>query len=347
MEENATIIREYREGDEVRILRLFKEVFGLERTIDHWNWQFKKHPQGNGWVTLAEIGNKIVAQYCMMRNHLNFMGREIIAGQSCDTMVRSDQRGQKWFSRLATRNYKYASEKGAKAVFGFPDRNSYPGFMRDLEWHRIVSLKYYFYRIGFQKIWGQKIDRIFKYFYRILIKLKYYFSLLYQGSGVKIETLSHLPDDLEDMLREIRDYEVLCVWKDLKYLKWRYENHPDHNYLFHVISIQGRLQGLVITRDCGDTITICEVLHREKNEHQSILLLHHVVDHWATSSAQTIEFLGHDSGFFEAIFKNFGFQMSPYSNFVFGGRVFGDPALESKFISPYNWTIVYGDTDVV
>lgn len=347
MEENRVIMREYKPGDEVEILDLFQKVFGVDRTINRWNWQFKNNVFGGGWITLAEIRNEIVAQYCMMRYHLNFMGREIIAGQSCDTMVRSDQRGQKWFSRLASANYKYASEEGAKAVFGFPNRDSYPGFMRDLEWHRIVSLKYYFYRIGFRKIWGHKIDRIFKYFYHMLIKFKYYFALLYRTSRIKINTLSHLPDGLEDILREIRDYEVFCVWKDLKYLKWRYENHPNHNYLFHLISFQGRPQGLVITRNCGDTIKICEVLHREKNEHQSTLLLYHVLDHYAMSSAQKIEFYGHDTGFFEAIFTNCGFQMSLYSNWIFGGRVFSDPALESKFILPHNWTIVCGDTDVV
>lgn len=347
MERNETIIREYKEGDESRIVGLFKEVFGLERSIDHWNWQFKSHVQGEGWITLAENESGILAQYCMMHNHLNHMGREVIAAQSCDTMVRPDQWGKKWFTRLATRNYQYASEMGVNAVFGFPNRKSYPGVMRSLSWCRVVSLKYYLFRIGFKKVWGQRIDGIFKRVYRLLIRMKYLLAMARQRKSARISVSSHLTDNIDDLLREIRDYEVLCVWKDLKYMKWRYEDHPDHNYLFHLISVDGRPEGLVVTRNCGETIAICDVLHRSRNLNQSVALMYHVLNDYVISQAQKVEFYGFDNGFFDGVFKTCGFTVEPYSNFILGGKVFNDSALEKVFSMPHNWTIAYGDTDVI
>jgi hypothetical protein len=156
-------VRSYRDGDEQMIVRLFSEVFGLPKSLSRWRWQFREHPQGAGWITLAEsCEGDIVAQYCVMRNNLNLGGRQIEAVQSCDTMVREDQRGKKWFVRLARPNYDEVAAIGIKAVFGFPNQNSFPGFARSLEWERIAALTAYTLRLGGAKAWGGAIDFCFK-----------------------------------------------------------------------------------------------------------------------------------------------------------------------------------------
>ena len=118
----------------------------------------------------------------MRRNHLNFMGHQIIAGQSCDTIVRADQRGKKWFIRLAQKNYEFASENDVTAVFGFPNRNSYPGFVKYLDWVRLFNLTHYRYRFGFKKVVGSKIDSFIKYFVELKHRLKY---LLFSKVSIK------------------------------------------------------------------------------------------------------------------------------------------------------------------
>jgi hypothetical protein len=139
-------IREYRAGDEAGIIGLFNSVFGEKRTLDRWKWQFAEHPQGLGWIQLAESNGETVGQSCMMRDHLNFCGKEVCAGQSVDAMVRADQRGKKWFVRLAEANYANAAGRGLKAVFGFPNRNSFPDVVGVLGRHRIAALQYFYFR---------------------------------------------------------------------------------------------------------------------------------------------------------------------------------------------------------
>jgi len=346
MTQEEILIRKYRPGDEATVIKMLHDIFGINRTVEQWNWQFKNHVQGQAWITVAEVRNEMVGHCCMMRNHLSLMGREIIAGQRCDTMVRSDQRGKKCFIRMGIRNYRDAAKEGVAAVFSFPNRDSYLGLVRYLGWRRITNLRYYFYRIGFQKIWGSKIDHVFKYFQGMPIRLKYTL-LRYLHKDLEIVVSSHLPEGLEDTLKEIRDYEVLSIWKDVQYLRWRYENHPDRHYTFHILNAQRRPEGLVVSTDYGKRIAICDLLHRTKDVPQSAFLLSHVLLYYQTSTAQKIEFYGYDSGFFDAVFSACGFSIIPTSNFIFGGRVFDDKKLENLFILPQNWTIAYGDTDVI
>ena len=346
MKQNSGTIREYRSGDEVSILKLRNKVLSSGRAINHWTWQFKDNVQGQGLITLAEVECQIVGHYAMMRNNLNFAGLKINAGQSCDTMVRADQRGQKWFTKLAAANYKMAKHKGITAVAGFPNNKSYPGFIRNLEWHRIANLKFFYYRIGLRKIWRKIIDFIFKFFMSFLYKSKHRISLFFQ-KDIEITTSQCLPENIEHLLKEIRDGEVLSVWKDESYLKWRYENHPDYCYKFHILYKEKKIENLIITRDCGETVAICDLFSRTKNIKQTVLLLSYVISYYYTSKAQKIEFYGYDNGFFDAVLNRAHFKRIGYSNFIFGGRVFENNKFEKFFIEPQNWTIAYGDTDVI
>jgi len=349
MSDKDLFIRKYKSGDEADIIRIHNEVFSSNKTLEHWYWQYINHVQGHAWITLAEMDNKIIGHYCMMRNHLNFMGHEIVAGQTCDSMIRSDHRGKFLSDKIIMHNNKYGEEEGAAAVLGFPNRNAYPGIMRNSNRHRLVNLKYYLYRIGLNKIWGSKIDRVVKYFHGMLIRLKYIgFRFLNKDKALEIIVSSHLPDRLDDSLEEIRDYEVLSVWKDIPYLRWRYQNHPDRNYTFHILYAKGKPEGLIVTLDCGGIVAVCDLLHRTKNVSQSALLLLHVLNYYNDSDAQKIEFYGYDNGFFDAVFGMCGFKILPFSNLVLTGRVFDENSRMARmFYLPNNWTIAYGDTDII
>ena len=346
MTPNNISIREYKIGDELNINRMHNEIFGTNRTLEQWNWQFKHHIQGPAWITLALSKNETIGHYCMMRNNLNYLGHKIIAGQTSGSMIRSDHRGNKLSTRLILSNNKYAADNDAVAVFGFPNRDAYPGIMRNSGRHRIVTLRYYLHRNGFNKIWGAKIDRVYKYFYSMLIRLQY-IKIRFLNKDFNIVVSSHLPDSFEDSLKEIRDREVFSIWKDVPYLKWRYESHPDHNYAFHILTVMGRIESLIVALDCGETVAVCDLLHRTTNTRQSVLLLLHVLNYYNSSTIQKVEFYGYDNGFFNVVFGACGFKIFPFSNFIFTGRIFDNTELEKRFIIPQNWTIAYGDTDII
>ncbi|KJS03127.1 MAG: hypothetical protein VR65_02480 [Desulfobulbaceae bacterium BRH_c16a] len=345
MNRNDENMREYTEGDEKGIIKLHNDVFLSDLDVHRWKWQFFEHPKGKSWIHLAWSGPEIVAQYCMMRNHLNFNGNEITAGQSCDTMVRMDQRGKGWFTKLAGMNYEVAKQYGAQAVFGFPNRNSYPGLIRHLNWIRLFNLKYYYYRLGYEKVVGGRANVVLRYFVKLKIELERQLNFFYRRKDYEMLTTEKIPLDADDFVNEINTYEVLSVWKDLAYLKWRYENHPHNKYLFHSLKIQGKSECIIITKVNNNNVHICEILNRTKNLLQTLILLYHTIVFSINTQAQIIDFHGHDNGFFNSLFQLAKFK-NGISNYVFCGRSFQDNRFNDTFPLPNNWTISLGDTDV-
>lgn len=343
---NRLDIREYSSGDEREIINLHREVFHSDLDMARWRWQFVDgHPKGKSWINVAEMGNEVIGHYCIMRQHLNYKGLQLTAGQSCDTMVRSDQRGKKLFLRLADVNYELAKKNGAQAVIGFPNRSSYPGLMR-LDWVRLFYLNYYYYILGCEKICGPLIDILVRNLFKIKLVFEKKARLFNKSANYEIKTTRELPYDLGEMLLEINNYEVLSIWKDIDYLKWRYECNPCFNYSFHTIKIEDKYEGIIVTKTENRESHICEILSRSKNQTLTLILLYHVIFDAVYNKSQRIDFHGYDNGFFACLFDCAGFKYRK-SNFILCGKAFNeDSDFKSTFVLPNNWTISVGDIDV-
>jgi hypothetical protein len=70
-------------------------------------------------------------------------GKLIKAVQSGDTMTHKNHMGKGLFITLARKTYELAAAEGASFVFGFPNENSYPGFVKKLSWVHKENLQAY------------------------------------------------------------------------------------------------------------------------------------------------------------------------------------------------------------
>lgn len=68
-------------------------------------------------------------------------GVSYVAAQSGDTMTHKNHGGKGLFTTLAKMTYDLAKEKGIDFIFGFPNANSFPGFVKKLNWICPVNLK--------------------------------------------------------------------------------------------------------------------------------------------------------------------------------------------------------------
>jgi hypothetical protein len=345
--QDATI-RSYREGDEDQIRPFFEEVFEEPKPAARWQWQFRGHPKGLSWIAVAERGGRILGHHALMRQHLNFNGRELVAAQECDAMIREELRGGGFYTALGEFNYTQAVAGGLQALFLFPSRNSSPGsyplVIRRLLSRRVTNLHRYLKRVGLRRVFGP-FDRI-----RSAVAGAARAGVVTarrgrQLRGLSVETSQTLPGDCDVALKQIRDYEVLAIWKDPEYLRWRYESRPDRPYLFHALKRAGETHGLVVTRPYHDTLAICEVLHRRKNVTETAFLLDQVVAHARRAGLQVVEFNGFDNGFFDGAFAAAGFDVVPFSKYILIGRVVNAPDLEPFYYNAWNWTISWGDGD--
>ncbi|MBN2070325.1 MAG: GNAT family N-acetyltransferase [Candidatus Krumholzibacteriota bacterium] len=352
MDKSNDRIREFRQGDETGISVLFKDVFKTDKTVEYIRWQYMDHPGGPGWLYLSSIDDAIVGECCTMRSHLNFLGKEIPAGELCDGLIRQDQRGKGLFTGMVERNCERAIEEGFKAIIGFPNRSAYPVYIKKLDWYNITYLDEYSFKTGYRKLTGAVLDKIVKIILAVPVRIRFrvlkdiYHSFLHHND-VKFITTSKLPDDIKEVLEEALKNEVISVWKDLPYLRWRYEDHPENDYEFHIMIVDGEPVGVTICRKMNDIVAICDLIHKSKNIDQSELMLLYALSHYFSTGAQKIEFFGHDNGFFETVFRRCRFKRISPSKFVLVGKVFDDRKLESLFGLPHNWKVTYGDTDII
>jgi hypothetical protein len=83
---------------------------------------------------IAEDSDQIAGQYALMPTWLR-LGNEVVLGaQSLDTMTHPDYRNQGMFTVLAKACMELAESKGVEVLYGFPNENSYHGFVHRLNW---------------------------------------------------------------------------------------------------------------------------------------------------------------------------------------------------------------------
>lgn len=127
-------VREAGPGDEPQLGELFKRVFGFDRGVAHYQWKFTNNPAGPPVIAVAEDAGRIVGQYALWPTPLRLGGKVVAGAQSLDTMTHPDYRGQGMFTVLAEECMGYAAARCIVALYGFPNENSQPGFVRKLDW---------------------------------------------------------------------------------------------------------------------------------------------------------------------------------------------------------------------
>ncbi len=119
-------IRPYRPGDEHQILDLFKRVFGVEHSLDHWRWRFRDNPAGQYHIRLAETpSGELVGQYAGLPARMAWGEKTLVFNQVIDVMVdprfRLGLKRPGLFSALANKGISdYAGPDKVSGGYGFP-----------------------------------------------------------------------------------------------------------------------------------------------------------------------------------------------------------------------------------
>lgn len=196
-------IRQYQEGDELEILKLFKLVFKQEMTMDYWKWRFKDNPYTDEvLISLMWEGKELIGHYAVSPVEMLFEGKAIKTALSMTTMTHPEHGGKGIFSQLAGHLYNEMESKGYKMVWGFPNNNSHYGFVKNLNWKDIAIIPMMSAQIG-------------------EIRLK------------PEEKNNHtiLKSFDPDVLSSIQNSEKsIKIHKTREYLEWRYITNPSQEY---------------------------------------------------------------------------------------------------------------------
>jgi N-acetylglutamate synthase-like GNAT family acetyltransferase len=357
MGDRDALLRRAEVSDETAILALFRAVFGRERSADHWRWKFAETPYPNRQISLAvaKQGGALLGHYAVVPVPLNWMGRRILGAESVDTMVHPDARGLGLFEQLGTDCYARLRELGVGLVYGLPNRNSYPGFLRKLGWKRIGFLDSYTLRLSVREPLRRILrsgalawlgDRVFRA--ALAARLAAENALLRRSLRRKVafRAAGRAPAGCDALWEALRSYEVISLWKDRTYLEWRYDRHPSRRFEYCWLEQDGQIEALAVVETGHATeVRLCELLTRRRDAGVGRLLVNEIARRHRRSGRRWLSFAGMDAGFFAAVFA--GFCAEPNFELVFGARAFGDPALDEMLSRRENWTVTRGDTDLV
>jgi len=248
---------EYQKGDETEILRLFREVFGFERTLTHWKWEFLDGPAGQGVTYLAKSEERVVGQYTVVPVEMVVRGRTVLGAQSVDTMTANSFRRQGMFEQLARLTLRAAKNLGVEIVYGFPNKNSYQGFVGKLDFLSVGPVKQYTQRLDWKRLAADKHP---KSLVKSIAKeyLKWLRALEKPPRGIEI--CRSFSAEHDHLWRQVSKSVGLGVAKTSRYLNWRYCQRPNSTYRIIQIRESDLIVGVAVWKQDGELATLVDMI---------------------------------------------------------------------------------------
>ena len=100
---------------------------------DYLKWQYTLNPSGFPVAVVAKSEEKgIVGQYLVIPVKLRINSEKIGGSLSLNTLTHKDFRGRGLFTGMASKAFEYCNNLNLKVTYGFPNPNSYGGFVKKL-----------------------------------------------------------------------------------------------------------------------------------------------------------------------------------------------------------------------
>ena len=125
------------------ICRLFSASFNSELSEQALTRKLDTKDFGAAYVGYLAIApnSEIAAYYAVYPVRMRINDTLVLAAQSGDTMTHPEHQKKGLFLQLAELCYQLAEQQGIQLVFGFPNQNSKPGFIKHLQWQLLRPME--------------------------------------------------------------------------------------------------------------------------------------------------------------------------------------------------------------
>jgi len=226
-------IKPYSAGEEMKIIPSFNEVFGTERTIEHWYWKFKDAPYGSCNISEALSANgNLVAHYAgypvPFYCNINGTPETFLSMQIGDTFTRPEgRRIGRGKTSILSRTAQHFYAKYCETVpftYGF----------------NTGTIK----KLGERFLGYQYIDpvpyRVKEIILSSLLRCSFLKKIFSKYRVRMINAFDNVFDSFFE--RTAASYNFL-VKRESRYLTWRYRDCPDKDYL--MLSVHNKMGRLI------------------------------------------------------------------------------------------------------
>ncbi|RHC43828.1 MAG: GNAT family N-acetyltransferase [Oscillospiraceae bacterium] len=339
------------------ILEMSIENYGKENDIcdpAFLKHQYFENPAGDALIELAvdpENGT-LAGQYVVQPAKIRVFGKDEKCVISLNTLTRKAYRGQKIFVRLAERTYERAAREGYALVYGAPNKNSYPGFMKKLAFKDIHHFPLYARPLNLNHMVMERMNN------SALAAIATPFQVFFPNKGASTENIVELTEQnvglFDAFWDKIKDkYNIMGV-RDSEYIRYRYMNVPRREYYPYAAIKDGQIVAYAVGRirevagfETGMIADFLFLRGYEKDAEQLVKnLVKRMKDEGASLAACVILANAEET----KVLKKCGFYRIPDKILPQPTplilRVLGDDS-EEKLSDINNWFFTTGDYDVV
>ena len=255
-------LRRFNHSDIQRVAE-FRKSFPISPLVkceepEYHKWKCCSNPVQEGYIWLAEDGDRIVSTASMTPKRMKIMGREVLAAETGDTFTLPEYQGRGIFTSLVKSTTAEAVKKGVNFIYGLPNNDSLPGYINKLDYGQITSpaLWYLGWPLNIKKILKQKtkssllasvLSLPLKIISAAVFKLA---TMKVGGTDISVSQVSSFPEDIVKLWERVSsNYDIMLV-RDKKYLDWRYVAAPNRDSYLKLIarSREGEVLGYMIGR---------------------------------------------------------------------------------------------------
>lgn len=247
----------YSDGDldELVALSQYQPGKAAAITAEYVHWQRAANPAGLALVALAKetASGKIIGQLWVIPLRIQ-VGNEVHLGSvMVNLVVHPNYRRQGIFSSLVPFCYEEAQRLGVQFSYGFPNPNSYPGFVGRLAWADIGRARLFVRPLNI----GRLIPRLGRGMLQHILAAtgravgRFVFRPRPLGPDATQMAIAEVDTEdtaLDDFWRRVRGKHPVTVVRDARFLHWRYTQIPERKYLVLAARQGGLIVAYVVLR---------------------------------------------------------------------------------------------------
>jgi GNAT superfamily N-acetyltransferase len=198
------------------------------RPEEYDRWRLYDSPWGDSPAAIAVDGDVCAGLYIIWPALLELGGTPTLGAQSMDTMTHPDYRGKGLFIKLADACFEIAAAQGIELVYGFPNDQSYPGFIRRLNFDHVGDIPAWSYSARGKGLFGRRPSSP-------------------KSSGYTLATTSPDAEAFGDLVRTALPEGAPCtVAKSAEWLTWRYGPASGEEYTWLTAYTDSELRAAIL-----------------------------------------------------------------------------------------------------
>jgi hypothetical protein len=230
-----------------------QELLKLNRTYyndgdiineDYLIWQYLDNPNGKAFLFTSKEKSDIelAGEYLVLPIKFWIDNNAVMGSLSLNTLTNPKYQGKGLFIKMAKYTYEACEKENAFFTIGFPNPQSYPGFVKKLDFQHLGDIPLLIKPLRPVKILLSYIKKNKKkHEGDIPINLPTHHSI--KELDISIDARQY-----EKFWEKIRSNYTLSSYKDLAYMKWRYFDHPTRTYKVLAYKKNSDIEGIVVLR---------------------------------------------------------------------------------------------------